>query len=334
MQKITKNMFVLSDVDVRDAPSEIVVVPAGLVQSTKGDFRFDAVGFKMLNDYFLERNLDIVIDYEHQTLSGVEAPAGGWIKGLKWEDGIGAIAMVEWTEKAKNYLANREYRYLSPVVLVRKSDNRAIRLHSVALTNTPAITGMTAIVNSDSLEDLERMDSDMDLLAALIELLGLPAETTEETILEAITGLKSEMDDVLTANSDIKILLGLEKVATLEDAKGTILALKNPTGFVKAEEFLALKEKIEKQDANDVVELALKSGHLLPAQKEWAVAYALSDRTGFTNFMAMQPQIVPMGDDKPPKKTVKTELDETELKVCKAMGISAEQYLKTKSEEE
>jgi len=46
------------------------------------------------------------------------------------------------------YLKNREYKYLSPVVLVRKKDHKALQLHSVALTNPPAINGMVPIVNS------------------------------------------------------------------------------------------------------------------------------------------------------------------------------------------
>ncbi|MCI8380160.1 MAG: hypothetical protein HFH72_16965, partial [Lachnospiraceae bacterium] len=60
----------------------------------------------------------------------------------------GIFARVEWTKRAKDYLQNREYRYLSPVVMVRKKDRKASQIHSVALTNTPAINGMMPIVNS------------------------------------------------------------------------------------------------------------------------------------------------------------------------------------------
>lgn len=335
MSGFMKNVFILSDVDVRDAPTEIVVIPAGMVESTKGNFIVNENSFKAINEYYLKRELDIVIDYEHQTLNGGEAPAGGWIKSLRWEDGIGVMANVEWTEKAKSYLANREYRYLSPVILVRKSDNLAIRLHSVALTNTPAITGMTAIVNSDNLDDLERMGLEMNLLQALIELLGLPADTTEENLIQAIKELKGEMDGVLTANSDIKTLLGLTSTATVEDVKGTIIALKNPTDVVSMSEFIALKQQVDSKGAEDAVELALSEGKLLPAQKQWAVEYALSNRKGFENFIEKAPKVVPMGgDNPPPKKTVKTTLDETEMKVCKDLGITPEEYLKSKNEEE
>lgn len=334
MSRFTKNMFILTDVDVRDAPDEIVVVPAGMVESTKGNFIVNAASFKAINEYFQQRGLDIVIDYEHQTLNGGEAPAGGWIKSLRWEDGIGVMGQVEWTDKAKGYLANREYRYLSPVVLVRQSDNLAIRLHSVALTNTPAITGMTAIINSDNLDELlERMDFEMGLLQALIELLGLPADTSEETIIQAIKDLKGEMDGVLVANSELKTLLALADTATIEDVKGTIIALKNPTGVVSEAEFLALKQKVDAQSAEALVEAALNAGKLLPAQKKWAIEYALSNKPGFDNFLAQAPQVVPMGPDNPPPREKTTVLSETEMKVCKDLGLTAEEYLKSKNEE-
>ena len=58
---------------------------------------------------------------------------------------------VEWTKKGREYIANKEYRYLSPVVLVKKADQHAAVFHSAALTNIPAITGMFAIINSDVL---------------------------------------------------------------------------------------------------------------------------------------------------------------------------------------
>ena len=76
----------------------------------------------------------------------VQAPAGGWIKELVLKsDGI--FAKVEWTKKARNYLKNREYRYLSPVVLVRKKDHKASQLHSVALTNIPSLFRTSSLIH-------------------------------------------------------------------------------------------------------------------------------------------------------------------------------------------
>ncbi len=133
--------------NLTEAPEYIRVLPLGYISSEKGDFLVDSESFRMMKEHMGHRAVDIVIDYEHQTLRDMQAPAGGWIKELVLKsDGI--FAKVEWTKRAKDYLQNREYRYLSPVVMVRKKDRKASQIHSVALTNTPAINGMIPIVNS------------------------------------------------------------------------------------------------------------------------------------------------------------------------------------------
>lgn len=133
--------------NLSEAPEYIRVLPLGYISSEKGDFLVDSESFRMMKEHMEHRAVDIVIDYEHQTLRDMQAPAGGWIKELVLKsDGI--FAKVEWTKRAKDYLQNREYRYLSPVVMVRKKDHKASQIHSVALTNTPAINGMMPIVNS------------------------------------------------------------------------------------------------------------------------------------------------------------------------------------------
>ena len=126
--------------NLTEAPEYIMVLPLGYISSENGDFLVDRESFRMMKEHMERRAVDIVVDYEHQTLADIQAPAGGWIKELVLKsDGI--FAKVEWTKRAKNYLRNREYRYLSPVVMVRKKDHRASQIHSVALTNTPAING-------------------------------------------------------------------------------------------------------------------------------------------------------------------------------------------------
>lgn len=135
------------DKNLTEAPEYIRVLPLGYISSEKGDFLVDKESFRMMKEHMERRAVDIVIDYEHQTLKDVQAPAGGWIKELVLKN-HGIFAKVEWTKKAKDYLKNKEYRYLSPVVLVREKDHKALRIHSVALTNTPAINGMIPIVNS------------------------------------------------------------------------------------------------------------------------------------------------------------------------------------------
>ena len=145
--KPTTVVCTADQVAMNGVPDEIKLLPLGMVHNQKQDFIVDDESCQMIIDNFKGRRLDLVIDYEHQTLKDVQAPAAGWIKELrKGTDAI--MAKVEWTHKGKEYLQNKEYRYLSPVVMVRKVDHKAQALHSAALTNTPAIDGMFAIVNS------------------------------------------------------------------------------------------------------------------------------------------------------------------------------------------
>ena len=113
------------NVELVGAPETIFVLPIGHVVSSKGEFDVDDESYKAMKAQIAKRGVDLVVDYEHQTLKGCEAPAAGWVKELKLEDGQ-IKAVVEWTPRGAQYLENKEYRYLSPVVNVRKADNKAV----------------------------------------------------------------------------------------------------------------------------------------------------------------------------------------------------------------
>ena len=172
------------------------------------------------------------------------------MKELKLEDG-NIVAVVEWTPRGAEYLKNKEYRYLSPVVNVRKMDNKAIGLHSLALTNTPAIENMTPIVNSDNFEGGHE-NMDMQKLAAA---LGLGPDATEEQIMEALQAMVAENkslkegkqpgDEATVANKAVCELLGLKAGAPAEDVTAKIMELKGGTidGVNVLEELKALKQQ-------------------------------------------------------------------------------------------
>jgi len=91
---------------------------------------------------------DVVIDYEHQTLkasaNGTPAPAAGWFKALEWREGDGLyVTDARWTANAAAMLTAREYRYISPVFHYGQTDGRVLSIHSAAITNTPALDGLT-----------------------------------------------------------------------------------------------------------------------------------------------------------------------------------------------
>lgn len=313
-------------------PNEIQLLPFGQVKTAKGQFLVDEKAINEIIKAFNTKINDLVIDYEHQTLTGEEAPAAGWIKELINKGTEGLWAKVEWTPRGEEYIKNKEYRYLSPVILVNKKDGRAILVHSAALTNTPAIDGMVPIVNSLGANAPESEESnEMELLKKLAALLGLAETATEEEITAAITKLKDQPPVV--ANKEVLNLLDLKEGATLDETKGAIIALKNPSGYVKAEEFNALKDKLDLKERDELVNLALTSGKITPAQKPWAEAQALKDPAGFKAFLDAAPRVVPLDKllvgDPPVKDPVVS--DEVQLSVNKQLGISEEDFKKFNS---
>lgn len=334
-------------VEVSGVPSEIKILPLGRVHSQKGDFTVDDESVELIRKQFKDRKLDLVIDYEHQTLADVQAPAGGWIKDIyKGDDAL--IAKVEWTPKATEYLKNKEYRYLSPVVMVRKRDQKATALHSVALTNTPAIDGMFPVVNSLTIEDYSEGGTTMDL-KEIAKALGLPETATEEEVKKAIeeagkaaqkikemegkgegsTGEGADASAEVVANSTILKLLELDENAKTEDVAASIMALKAGGDKATAATVLALKEKIERKEAEEAVQLALKEGKITAAQTDWAREYALKDADGFKKFMDKAVAVVPQGKmalkDAPAENTKADDVDMAILKNC---GISEEDMKK------
>ena len=323
-----EKLVLSSGVEVSGVPDVVKILPMGLVKSQKGDFVVDNESFESIERIFKTRGIDIVIDYEHQTLEDVQAPASGWIKSLFIQDG--AIACkVEWTPKAQEYLKNKEYKYLSPVVVVRKRDGKAVALSSVGLTNTPAIDGMYSIVNSNK---FHIGDDSVDFLKKMAAALGLSENATEEEVVAAVAELNKKKEDgeVKTEEQDTvanKVIGGLVGVNSgkTEDIVAAILALKNnKDGFVSVAEFNSLKEKLEKKETEDIVVKALKDGKLMPVQKEWAVEYALKDREGFKRFIDQAPRIVPLGEISIDTFEDKKTSSEETMKVCKMLNVSAE----------
>jgi phage I-like protein len=125
-----------------DAPPEwVMLVPAGKVTARDGR-EFDNADPQAVVDAFESDPLDLPIDYEHATEvkapDGEEAPAAGWIKALEVRDGA-IWGRIEWTPRGAASLQSREYRYISPALILRKIGKVITNLISAGLTNRPAL---------------------------------------------------------------------------------------------------------------------------------------------------------------------------------------------------
>lgn len=122
--------------------------PASMTNGRIGQWRLDAVAAAAVIAAPRNGTDGYVIDFEHQTLNkeknGNPAPAAGWFKGLEWREGQGLfMVQIEWTERARTMIASREYRYLSPVFGFDAQTGTVTYIHSVALTNDPALVGLS-----------------------------------------------------------------------------------------------------------------------------------------------------------------------------------------------
>ncbi|BEL71424.1 TPA: phage protease [Serratia marcescens] len=251
-------------------------------------------------------------DMEHATElkgpKGEPAPAYGWIDDMKIQ-GDQIWAHVEWNADGAALVQGKKYLYYSPAFHYT-ADGLVTKLSSSGLTNKPNL--LFPALNSEK--------TDMTMPAEIAAALGLGADATVESGVTAIQGLKNA-----------------EQVA-LNRAQTPDL-----TAFVPKDTYqLALNRaetaegKLNDQavkDAEALVDAAIASGKVAPANREMYLATCRSEegRQQFGEFAKAAPVIV---NADPTKKVLgkkdKQELTETEVAMCRSMGLTEEQFLAAK----
>jgi len=277
------------------APRSVLIAPWGEVRSASGTFVVDEEGAALVIAAFEAQGTDIPIDYEHQSLGGVyasptgQAPAAGWIRALRavgpqdaGDGEAGLFADVEWTPPAREKLAAREYRYLSPVVLVRKSDRRVVALHSAALTNKPAIVGAKPIVNravSGNREEASAIGANNCVTGADNRAIGAG---------DRVTGDEGGADEAFEV---LRLRMGLSGSCGIEDV------------LVAAERKLAgLEREAAEAEAGRKVAAAAAAGKLTAGQRDWAFQLALKAPASFEAWAATAPPVVALGRTEGPAR--------------------------------
>jgi phage I-like protein len=97
-----------------------------------------------------------------------------------------------------------------------------------------------------------------------------------------------------------------------------------------------LKTERASEIAEKQLDLALRAGKITPAMKDWALEYAKSDPKGFEAYVANAPKIVPIGEklehESEGTKTETIQLTTEDKQMAVLMGVSEENYLKSKIE--
>jgi phage I-like protein len=266
--------------------AEIQILPEGHVQSQNGDLLVDTESIRSILDRFdrdRQAGKETVIDYEHQSLGpeymagGGPVPAAGWIIALRHVPGRGIIATVEWTDKARETIRTREYRYCSPVVQLEKATRRVLWLDSVGLTNRPAIAGMERLA---ARERTGAATTGATLMDELKKLLELPPEADEQAILKAVQALKAlaekadggeeVTEEATEANKRVARLLDLDASAGADALVVAVNKLREraTANEAAAEELVAMRAQLQRVEEDRAIEKAIANNLIHPKNEE------------------------------------------------------------------
>lgn len=239
----------LKEPNSKASESEVVIV-VGVVGEwhghPNGSFKITAEDLKTIKENFDKQQTEIVIDYEHQTLYGTEAPAAGWISELMIEDDK-LLAKVSWTEKAAEYIKNGEYKYISPVYVFDSFDNKTnayigIKLHSVALTNTPFLDELGEVhANKQNTQKEENMGKDTN--PANAEDQKKPdakgADAANQAGADADLATENEKLKEQLAETKVEAAIAANKITADQKAWAVKYCKQDPEGF---EQFLSFQK--------------------------------------------------------------------------------------------
>lgn len=301
------------------APEWIELLPAGEFHGRdgRGPFRLDDPYGVIASTTALQMSAGLPIDYDHATDFGAPegrpAPAAGWIRKLEVRDGA-VWGRVEWTARAADSIAAREYRYVSPVFQFDPKDGSVTRLLRAGLTNNPNLQ-LTAIAVSRATAASPRKESMEVPSQELCELLNLNGDATASEVLAKVRELRAAASAVGAHAHDPSRYVA---IAEFERA---------------LTELNALKAERARERAAHTVEDAIRAGKLTPAQREWAIAYCAADVRGFQAFVAKQPSILAenlgLGGE-PPADSRAGSLNAAELAICAQLGLKHSEFVRRK----
>ena len=303
-------------------PAWVELLPAGTFHGRdgRGPFRLSNPKAVIAATAGLGMEAGIPIDYDHATdfaaPEGRPAPAAGWIRELEVREGA-IWGCVEWTARAAAAIAAREYRYLSPVFQFDPENGIVTRLLRAGLTNNPNLQ-LTAIATAAHLTAAAKDGIMDDFLDKLRALLGLTDDATPDDVVDGVRALLDDDGSATDVNA----------------------ALPDPARYVAVAEFQkaltelnAIRAERAREKAEFAVDAALRAGKLIPAQREWAIAYCAADARGFQAFAARQPIVVAgesgLGAD-PAGRESRGILSTIENAICTQLGVKNSDYLRRK----
>jgi phage I-like protein len=332
------------------APKRVQLLPAGFFAAKDGrpgSLEGSRISQWRLNEgdaaqliQAMGRN-EMLIDYEHQTLhaqsNGHPAPAAGWFSEIAFvpdarePDGDQAglwASDVRWTPKARAHIEAGEYRYISPVFLFEPDTGAVLRLLHVALTNNPALDGMTPVTAAALTALSARFPlstTQEQPMNKLLAAMGLAADATEATALTALATLQGRAD--LSGSKDAEI--AALKANQFDPAKHIPMTEHKKV----TDQLAALTANADKAEHEGLMAVALADARILPVNETYWRAQPLAALKEF--LKDAKPVAALAGTQtggKPPPSDNKTTaaLTADEQAMAKAFGQTPEQFAQAK----
>lgn len=305
----------------------------GRAEGVGGWYVDDSNGYA-LAESINQLGIDLMIDYEHQTLylekNGQGNPAAGWIKQVEYRPNQGLFASVAWTDKAASQIKAGEYRYISPL-FIPDSDGRVMQVLNAALTNRPALHNLA---EAFALSHTFNQQQGQPMLKLLQQLFDAP-NASEAEMMGKLTALSAAKGDSKVALSAVYDELKTQTAQAV--ALSAQVANPDPTKFVALSQMQAvqtelntLKAQQAKEKADTLIAQALSDGRLLPAQKEWAENLAQTNLVALSDYLAtVTPNAALSGGmqakEAPTDNVVA--LSAEELAAAKMLGMSEAEFI-------
>lgn len=269
---------------------------------------------------------------------GEPSPARGWITEMQARaDGI--WGKVEWTRSGRMLVRDKAYRAMSPVILHDKA-KKVVAILRASLVNRPNLKGLVS---------LNQEQSEMDL-AKLAAALGLGDDASEDACVAAINALKDKKPEADTAMqsalSEIGMALGIEGdakpeaiVAAAKLAKGgksDLVALQSQVTSLTTE-LNTLKGAGKRQAAETFIDKAIadRRAGVNATNRDDLIALHMEDAPRAEKLIAGMPMLTATGtvQTPPADKGGVVSLNAEEQAVAAALGVSEDNFKKTKAEE-
>lgn len=212
----------------------VQVSPLGdfLGSDSEGNGVEETVTIESLRNVLTNIKEEILVDIDHASEKQGEdrnTEAAAWASDFMVIDSFaspldnGLYARLKWTKKGRELVESRTYRFLSPVWLL-DDKNQPVILKSIALTNTPALKGISPIINQepskdtqDNQEILTKPNKTNIMDKEILEMCGIEATNEEITDEEKSRALK--MIAKWKTDSEEKAKIEADKLAAEKEAE-------------------------------------------------------------------------------------------------------------------